>query len=323
MKKNKVLITGGAGFIGSSLASRLVNEGYRVTILDAMIPPYGGNMFNIADIKNKIRFVKGDVRDPKIIEELISGVDFVFHLAGQTGRNISMSDPVLDTQINSIGTLVVLSAIKKMKRKPKLIFSGSRGVIGQPIYLPVDEKHPENPRDIYGINKLAAEKYIFLFGKEYSFPVTVLRFNNVYGPRCQIRSNHYGTLNLFISYALQDKIMPIYGDGQQTRDYVYVDDVVDSLIKAIPQKGDGQMYFVGTGIGTSINKIAEIIEEKIPGSKHKFIAFPKELKSVDFPDFYSTSKKIEKELLWRPEVSVEKGIEKTIEFYKNNLKYYI
>ncbi|HVZ66630.1 MAG TPA: SDR family NAD(P)-dependent oxidoreductase [Patescibacteria group bacterium] len=323
MKKNKVLITGGAGFIGSSLARSLITLGFKVTILDAMIRPYGGNMFNIVDIKDKVTFIKADVRNKKTVKDLVGGVDFVFHLAAQTGRNISMKDPVFDTEINSIGTLVVLDAIRSLKKKPKFIFSGSRGVIGKPVYLPVDEKHPENPRDIYGINKLAAEKYSFLFGKEYGFPVTVLRFNNVYGPRCQIKSNHYGTVNLFISYALQKKTMPIYGNGLQTRDYVYIDDVVDSLIKAMDEKADNQMFFVGTGIATSILEIAKIIEKKIPGSKHKLVEFPKELKSVDFPEFYSTSKKIKDKLSWKPKVDMEEGINKTIDFYKENLKYYI
>ena len=237
----EILITGGAGFIGSNLATKLVKNGARVTILDAMIKPYGANEFNLKEIKHKITFIKGDIRSIQTVINVVDGKDFIFHLAGQTGRMISMEQPRLDTDINCLGTLAVLEAIRKQKKKPKLIFGSSRGVIGKPIYFPVDESHPTNPRDIYGINKLAAEKYCMLFGEQYDFGVTSLRLNNVYGPKCQIKSNHYGTINLFIAYALQNKILPIFGEGTQTRDYIYIDDVVDAFIKSMSSKVDGEI----------------------------------------------------------------------------------
>lgn len=319
----EILITGGAGFIGSTLAQRLVSMGSKVTILDAMIKPYGGNMFNIKSFQPQINFVRGDIRSENAINNIVDGKDFIFHLAGQTGRNISMENPLLDTTINSIGTLNVINAIKRMQKKPKLIFAGSRGVIGKPEYLPVDEDHVPKPRDVYGINKLAAEQYVLLYGSELGFGSTSLRLNNVYGPRCQIRSNHYGTVNLFISYALQNVTLPIYGSGEQTRDYVYVDDVVEAFIMSMSPKANGSFFFVGTGIPTSLLDIVEIIKKEIPSTEFKKIPFPDVLKSVDFPEFYSSSKKIQELLGWKANVSLAEGIKRTSSFYRSNLKHYL
>jgi len=319
----EVLITGGAGFIGSNLAEKLLEIGAKVTILDAMIAPYGSNKFNIKKIKQNSIFIKGDVRSPSVVNKCIAGKDFIFHLAGQTGRIISMNNPILDTSINCVGTLTVLNAIRNQKKKPKLIFAGSRGVIGKPKYLPVDEKHPQNPRDIYGINKLAAEQYSLLFGKNYEFAVTSLRLNNVYGPKCQIKSNHYGTINLFIAYALQNRVLPIYGDGEQARDYIYVTDVVDAFIKAMSPKADGEIFFVGTEKETPLIHIIDYIKKEIPTVRHKFVPFPIDLKSVDFKNFYSTSRKMKTILSWQPTVTIQQGIRKTIDFYQKNLTHYL
>lgn len=323
IKDSNILITGGSGFIGSNLAEALVKRGSNVTIFDLMLKPYGGNKFNISKIKNKIKFVNGDVRSKGNISRALEGSDIVYHLAAQTGRSISMENPKLDVDINLVGTLNVLEGIRKMKKKPKLIFAGSRGVIGKPEYLPVDEHHHENPRDVYGINKLAAENLVLLYGKEYGFHSTSLRLNNVYGPRCQVKSNHYGTVNLFISYALRNIVLPIYGTGEQTRDYIYVDDVVDAFIKAVSPKADGKYFFVGTGIPVSLIEIVDILKKYIPTTKAKLVPFPKTLKSVDFPEFYSTSEKITGILGWKPKISIEEGIFKTVEFYRKNLKHYV
>lgn len=323
IKNSNILITGGAGFIGSTLADRLVDQGAKVTIFDAMISPYGGNEFNISKIKKQIKFIQKDIRNDEELKKAIDGKDFIFHLAGQTGRSISMNDPVLDTNINLIGTMNVLNAIRLQKKKPKLVFASSRGVIGKPDYLPVDENHVPNPRDIYGINKLAAEKSVLLFGKEYEFGATALRLNNVYGPRCQIKSNHYGTINLFVSYSLRRMEMPIYGSGLQTRDYVYVDDVVDAFMLSMDKKANGEYYFVGTGVATSLLDVVKIIKKYIPESKHKKVEFPKDLKSVDFKEFYSTSKKIEEDLKWKAKIDIDSGIKMTIDFYKESLAHYL
>lgn len=320
---SEILVTGGAGFIGSNLAEALVKRNAKVTILDSLISPYGGNMFNLKKIKKKVKFVKGDVRSKRTVGKAVEGKDYIFHLAGQTGRVISMSKPRLDQDINSRGTLIILEEIRKQRKKPKIIFAGSRGSFGDPLYLPVDEKHPDVPRDIYGINKQTAEQYCLLFGREYGFGATSLRLNNVYGPHCQIKSNHYGTVNLFIAYALQNKDIPIYGTGKQTRDYVFVSDVVDAFVKSTSKKADNEMFIVGTGVSSSLNDVVNIIRKSIPDAKHKMVEYPQALKSVDFMEFYSTSTKIQQSLSWKPKIDLENGINKTIRFYKKNLKEYV
>ncbi len=319
----EILITGGAGFIGSNLAQMLVKKKARVTIVDVMIRPYGGNLYNLKDIADKITVVNEDVRKKTIVKKLIDGKDMVFHLAAQTGRVISMKKPWLDLEINCFSTLSILEEIRKKNKKAKLIFTSSRGVIGNPLYFPVDENHPTIPRDLYGAHKLLAEKYCFIYGREYGIGVTVLRFNNIYGPKCQVRSNHYGTINLFIRYALEKKALPIYGSGKQTRDYLYVSDAVNALMAVIDKKVNNEYFFVGSGKETTLLEIAQKIKKHIRSTTYHLVPYPKELESLDFERFSSSSKKIKKMLAWEPIVTLEDGIQKTVAYYKKYLPYYL
>ena len=319
----EILITGGAGFIGSTLAEALVKQGAKVTIIDAMIAPYGGNIFNIQSIKRKINFIHGDIRSKRLLRKLVEGKDFIYHLAGQTGRTISMEQPLLDASINIDGTLNVLDAMKKVNRKGKVIFASSRGVVGEPEYFPVDEKHPLRPKDVYGANKLVAEQYCLLYGREYGLRTTILRFNNIYGPRCQIRSNHYGTINLFIAYALQGKVLPVYGNGLQTRDYVYVTDAVSALSKALHKKADEQIFFVASNKEVSLLDIISSINKYIITTRYNLIPYPEKFGKIDFNRFFCSFDKINKTLDWSPKISIDNGIKKTIEYYKKNLKNYL
>lgn len=323
IKNSEILITGGAGFIGSNLAIELVKQDAKVTIVDSMLSPYGGNLFNLKCIKDKVSFVEGDVRSSDLIEKIVKGKDCVVHLAAQTGRLISMKNPSLDYEINCQGTLNVLNALKKENKTAKFIFSSSRGVIGKPMYLPVDENHPAQPRDMYGIHKLTAEYYCWLYAREYNIPIIILRFNNVYGPRCQIKSNHYGTINLFIAGALMNKVSFIYGDGAQTRDYVYIDDTVDAIIKSINSDVKDELYFVASGKEYSLLDIVSYIKKHIPEAAFSFKAFPEEFGNIDFHRFVSTSNKIKDDLGWESIIPLDLGIKKTIEFYRESLANYL
>ena len=236
MNGKNVLITGGLGFIGSNLAHRCVELGARVTLLDACLEPYGWNPANIEEIRTEVEFVKGDVRDRALLTRLIANQDVVFHLAGQVGREISIEQPELDVEVNCTGTINVLEACRVNGHRPKVVFAGSRGQIGEPITLPVDESHPQNPTDVYGIDKMAAEQYLLLYGKMYDLPVVSLRLNNVYGPRCQMHAGFYGILNWFMANAMTGKPITVYGEGTQTRDYVYISDVVDARSYAWPSR---------------------------------------------------------------------------------------
>jgi nucleoside-diphosphate-sugar epimerase len=317
------LITGGAGFIGSNLAHKLVELKAKVTILDAFLPPYGANLFNLYGIKKNIKLIRGDIRSVQTVEKAVKNQDIVIHLAAQTGRTISMSDPNLDTQINVVGTLNLLEAIRKLKRKPKLIFSSSRGVYGKPQKLPVDEITPTNPVDIYGTNKLTAEKYCLLYSQLYSIPTVIFRLNNIYGPRCQIKSNHYGTLNLFVAYALVNKQIPIYGRGDQTRDFLYIDDVVDAIIVACQKEKLSGVYMLGSGYEHSILEIIMILKKQFPLITYKFIKYPPGLNEIDPKKFRSKSNKFMKISGWKPKIEFETGIWRTVDYYRANIKKYL
>ena len=324
LNKKKVLITGGLGFIGSSIALRCVELGAHVTLLDACLEPYGWNFVNIEGFENKVKFVKGDVRNKETIEKLVHNVDIVFHLAAQVGREISMEKPWLDTEINCLGTLNVLEAVRKLSPVPRIIYAGSRGQVGEPIYLPVDEKHPDQPTDIYGINKLAAEKYLFLYHKVYGIPVVSLRLNNVYGPRCQMHAGFYGILNWFMSNAMRDIPITVYGKGTQTRDYVYIDDVVDAFIRvALSEKAIGEMFYVGSGVETVFLDMVKEVVRAVGKGKIVHVPFPGSREKIDIKRFVVSTQKLNNYVGWKPKIDLKTGVDITYQFYQKYLKKYL
>lgn len=329
LKGSSVLVTGGLGFIGSNLILKLVEMGAEVTILDAMLPQYGSNVKNIEGVKDKVSIVVGDVRDSAIVSECVKAKDYIFHLAAQVDRTISIDDPIIDVEINLKGTLNVLEACRKQNGAAKVIYAGSRAEVGNPINLPVNENHPTNPNDIYGVDKLAAEKYCFVYHKAYGMPATSLRLGNVYGPRGQLKNTQYGVVNLFIRYALSNQPIPIWGDGQQTRDCVYVEDVVDAfLLAAASERSIGEVFMVGSGTEISLLDTAKVIIEavtKLTGAKTTYIhkPFPGVLRNVDVPRFAIDFSKIQQYLGWLPRTDFAVGINKTVRFYKNKLQYYL
>ena len=323
-KDQRILITGGLGFIGSSIAHRVVALGGRVTLLDACLDPYGWNPANILEIKERIRFIKGDIRDQALIETLTSESDIVFHMAAQVGREISMEKPVLDTEVNCIGTLYMLEAARSMTSAPKIIFAGSRGQVGEPQTLPVDESHPDHPTDIYGINKLAAEQYCLLYHHVYDIPVTSLRLNNVYGPRCQMHAGFYGILNWFMSNAMQGKPITVYGEGDQTRDYVYIDDVVDAFVRvAVSENTNGHMYYVGSGIETVFMDMVHEIVRAVGRGEIVHVPFPESRRKIDIKRFVVSTEALNRAAGWQAKTDLSEGMEKTVQFYKQNLDLYL
>ena len=319
-----VLITGGLGFIGSNIAHKLVEYGSNVTILDACLEPYGWNYANIREIRTKVNFIKADIRDKKLMKELVKEKDLIFHLAAQVGREISMENPKLDTQINCEGTLNLLEACRINNLNAKIVYAGSRGQIGEPKYIPVDEKHPCEPTDIYGINKLAAEKYLFLYSQVYGFPVVSLRLNNVYGPRCQMHNGFYGILNWFIANAMTDKPITVYGEGLQTRDYVYIDDVVDAFLRAgISERANNQMFFVGSGVETVFLDMVKEVVRAVGKGKIVHVPFPESREKIDIKRFVVTYNKINQILEWEPKYDLRTGIKKTVDFYLERFEAYM
>lgn len=320
----RALIIGGLGFIGSNLAHRLVGLGAEVTILDACLDPYGWNVANLDGIDDQVRLIVGDVRNFDLLRSLVRDQDLIFNFAGQVGRTISIENPWLDTDINCIGALNVLEACRRYNPSAKVIFSGSRGQVGEPVYLPVDEDHPDNPTDIYGINKLAVEQYHLLYHRVHGLRTVSLRFNNVYGPRCQMKHGHYGVVNLFIRYAMTGQPIPVYGDGTQTRDYIYIDDVVDAVLLAAQRaEADGEVFLVGSGREVVFRDMVRLVIESVGRGEYVHVPFPPDLAKIDIDRFVISFAKLQRLLGWAPRVDLDEGLRCTAAFYRERLPLYL
>ncbi|MCS7281557.1 MAG: GDP-mannose 4,6-dehydratase [Desulfobacterota bacterium] len=316
-KDKEVLITGGLGFIGSNLAIELVKYGAKVTIVDNMLPRQGGNLFNIHEIEDKVKVNFSDVRNQLSMNHLVKGKDYVFHLAGQVNHVDSMRNPIQDLEINCLGTLVLLEALRHNNRNAKVIFAGTRGEYGKSVRLPVDEDHPTNPKGIYAVTNLTAEKMVLVYHEIFGIKGVCLRITNTYGPRHQMQHDEYGVLNWFIRKAMDDDVVPVFGDGKILRDFLYVEDLVECmLITALTEEAYGMVFNVGTGIPVSFIELAKKIVEIVGSGRVEFREFTKERKEVEPGDYYADISRIKKVVKWEPKTSLEEGIRKTVEFYR-------
>lgn len=322
-KGKEVLVTGGLGFIGSNLCIELVKMGAHVTIVDNMLPRQGGNLFNIKDIEDKVRVNFSDVRNSLSMNHLVKGKDFVFHLAGQVNHVDSMRNPIQDLEINCRGTLVLLEALRHHNTSAKVIFAGTRGEYGSSVKLPVDEDHPTNPKGIYAVTNLTAEKMVIVYDDIFGIKGVCLRITNTYGPRHQMAHDEYGVFNWFIRKAIDDEEIPVFGDGRILRDFLYVDDLVDCLITvAATDDAYGEVFNVGTGVPVSFIELANKIVEIAGTGRARFTEFTQERKEVEPGDYYADITKIKRFTGWRPRVSLEDGIARTIEYYRKYKKEY-
>lgn len=319
----RVLVTGGLGFIGSNLSVRLVELGARVTIVDNMMPRLGGNLFNVKEITDHIQINFSDVRDEHSMDYLVKNQDLIFHLAGQVNHVDSIRNPIQDLDINCRGTLVLLESCRKYNQEVKVIFSGTRGEYGASVKLPVGEDHPTNPKGIYAVTNLSAEKMVLVYDDVHKISGTCLRITNTYGPRHQMTHDEYGVLNWFIRKAIDDELIPVFGDGHILRDFLYVDDLVDCFLQvAAYPAAFGEVFNVGTGIPISFIDLAKKIVEVAGSGKVAFTEFTKERKEVEPGDYYTDISKVRKVVGWTPKTDLSEGLKKTIEFYRKYKKEY-
>ncbi len=318
-----VLITGGAGFIGANLARRLVNEGADVTIIDSLIPEYGGNLANLEGIRDKIHLNIADVRDPHAMRQLVQGRDFLFNLAGQTSHMDSMSDPFTDLDINAKAQLSILEACRAQNPAVKIVFAGTRQIYGRPDYLPVDEAHPIRPVDINGIHKVAGEWYHTLYTTVYGVQSTVLRLTNTYGPCMRIKDARQTFVGVWVRLALEGKPFEVWG-GQQLRDFTYVDDCVDAiLLAAAHPRANGRVYNLGGDSVVSLRELADLLTDLHPDVSYILREFPAERKKIDIGDYYSNDARIREELGWQTKTSLRDGLVKTLAYFKPRLNQYL
>jgi UDP-glucose 4-epimerase len=321
---SKVLVTGGLGFIGSNLACRLVELGAEVTIIDSLIPEYGGNHFNIDGIASLVDVHIADIRDSDVIEHLIVGKDYLFNLAAQTSHSGSMRDPKADLEINALAQLSILECCRKYNPHIKIVFSSTRQVYGVPQYLPVDELHPVQPVDVNGINKLSGEWYHLLYKKVYNIDASVIRMTNVYGPRMRVKDARQTFLGIWIKNLIDGKPIDVFGDGLQIRDFNYVDDVVLALLNVVSSpKASGELFNIGSpGDRMNLKSLAELLIKIHGHGTYNLVEFPPARKAIDIGNYYTNHSKISEELGWKVRVSFEEGLSKTLKFYTENKKYY-
>lgn len=319
----KVLITGGAGFIGSNLAHSLVGLGANVTLVDSLVPEYGGNLFNIEALKNKVRLNISDVRDQHSMRYLVQGQDYLFNLAGQTSHLDSMRDPETDLEINCRAQLSILEACRNHNPGVKIIFASTRQIYGKPVYVPVDEKHPLNPVDVNGVNKMAGEAFHILYNNVHGIRACALRLTNTIGPRMRVKDARQTFLGIWIRLLLENKPFEVWG-GEQLRDFTFVDDAVNAfLAAAASEKSDGRVYNVGGDKSVSLSELAKLLVEVNGGGKYVVRDYPNERKAIDIGDYYADFSRIKTELGWRPGVTLRSALERTLAYYKEHLANYV
>lgn len=318
-----ILITGGLGFIGSSLAKRLVQLNAQVTLVDSLIPLYGGNLFNVHDVKDRVTININDVRDPYAMAYLIKGKDFLFNLAGQTSHVDSMTDPQTDLDINASAQLSILEACRKHNPDVRIVFASTRQLYGKPEYLPVNEQHPIRPIDVNGINKLAGEWYHLLYNNVYKIRSCALRLTNTYGPGMRVKDARQTFLGIWLRNLIEGVPIKVFGDGLQLRDFNYVDDVVEAfLIAAVNPKAYGEVFNLGSTQYISLKDLAALLIEVFQGGTYKIVPFPSKLKAIDIGNYYSDYTKINQSLGWSPHVFLRDGLKQTIEYYIQNRTHY-
>ena len=318
-----VLVTGGLGFIGSALARRLVELGAKVTLVDSLIPEYGGNLFNIHDIRDRVIVDLTDVRDTAAMSSLIRKRQFLFNLAGQTSHLDSMIDPVTDLNINAAAQLHILEACRLHNRDLKIVFASTRQVYGRPQYLPVDEKHPIDPIDVNGINKLAGEWYHLLYNDVYRIRGCALRLTNTYGPGMRVKDARQTFLGIWIRRLIDQKPIQIFGSGTQRRDFNFVTDVVDALLRAAASDdANGQVFNLGHQEHVSLQELTALFVKLNGSGNYELVPFPDDRKAIDIGDYYADFRKIDKLLGWSPQVGLENGLGRTLDFYRANRAHY-
>jgi UDP-glucose 4-epimerase len=323
-KGRSALITGGLGFIGSNLARRLVEIGVEVSVLDALMPEQGGNQHNLRDLLGRVEIHTADMRDQRVVNHLVGGVDYIFNLAGSVSHLESMQQPLRDLELNCAAHVTLLEACRNFNPHVKVVFTSTRQVYGKPVYLPLDEQHRVAPLDVNGINKLAAEHYHLLYQRVYGTRTVCLRLTNTYGPRQLIHHNRQGFIAWFIRQAIEGGVIELYGEGRQRRDMNYVDDVVEALLLAgASEAAEGEVYNLGGDEPVSLAELAEELISITGRGAVRMVPFPPERQLIDVGNTHSSFAKIESALGWRPTTPLRDGLRRTVEFYERHRAHYL
>jgi UDP-glucose 4-epimerase len=319
----RVLITGGLGFIGSTLARRLVDCGASVVLVDSLVPEYGGNPLNIQGLEDRLRVNISDVRDEHSFRCLLQGQDYLFNLAGQTSHMDSMRDPFTDLEINCRSQLSILEACRHHNPAVKIVFASTRQLYGKPDYLPVDEKHLLRPVDVNGVNKMAGESFHILYNNVYGVAACALRLGNTYGPRMRIKDARQTFLGIWIRLLLENKPFEIW-EGGQLRDFTFVDDAVEAfLAAAAAPESAGRVFNVGGHGPISLKELGDLLLAVAGGGAYVERSFPEERKRIDIGDYYADDARIRSVLGWEARTGLREGLARTIAYYREHLPHYV
>jgi UDP-glucose 4-epimerase len=318
-----VLVTGGLGFIGSNLARSVLALGARVTVVDNLMPEYGGNRRNLAGVASRMRVHIADVRDWPRLPELVRGQDYLFNLAGQTSHMDSMTDPQTDLDINCRAQLAILEACRRHNPDIRIVFASTRQIYGRPDYLPVDESHPLRPVDVNGINKIAGESFHLLYSRVHGIAATALRLTNTIGPRMRIKDARQTFVGVWIRRLLEGHPIEVWGGGQW-RDFTYVDDAVEAfLLSAARPEAVGAVYNLGGPPPVTLQRLAELLVGINRGGEYVVREFPGDRKKIDIGDYYADDRLIRRQLGWQPRTNLRTALARTVEFYRRELKYFL
>ncbi len=319
----RILITGGLGFIGSTLARRLVDCGAEVTIVDSLIPDYGGNLYNVEGIRDRVQVNVSDVRDTHSLRHLVSNKHFLFNLAGQTSHLDSMTNPMPDLEINCQAQLSILETCRASNPKIKIVFASTRQIYGRPNHLPVPETHPLNPVDVNGINKMAGERYHLLYNDVYGIQATALRLTNTIGPRMRVKDARQTFVGVWVRQLLEGNPISVWG-GKQLRDFTDVEDAVDAFLMAAASSAtNGQVYNLGGSEVIDLDSLARLMVEVHGSGNYETKEFPPERRVIDVGDYYADFSKIREQLGWVPKRSLRETIETTLAYFRDSLPNYL
>lgn len=323
-RNRRVMVTGGLGFIGSNLARQLAELGADVLLVDSLIPDYGGNLFNIAGIEQRVRVNVADVRQATTMNYLVRDREIIFNLAGQVSHIDSMRDPETDLDINCRSQLTLLEACRRHNPEAKVVYASTRQIYGRPDRLPVDETQLVRPTDINGINKAAGEQYHLVYNNVFGVRACSLRLTNIYGPRQLIRHNRQGFIGWFIRLALDGQEIQIFGDGSQIRDFVYVDDAADAFLRAgATDRVNGLALNVGGHEHLTHKELVETLIRVAGSGRVRYVEWPEEKKKIDIGSFYSDSTRFRAATGWQPTIDIREGLARTMAFYRGAREHYV
>ncbi len=314
-RQKRVLVTGGLGFIGLNLVQRLLEMGADVTVMDNFMPAEISKP--MAELFARIRLTMADIRDAEKMERLVKGQDIIFNLAGKSGAADSNKTPINDLDINCRGHLTILEACRLFNPGVTIVFPSSRLVYGKPRYLPVDENHPLAPESIYAAHKLAVENYHLIYSRLYGLNCSVLRISNPYGPMQSGDSRAYGIVNSFIKTAAAGGVITIFGEGEQTRDYLFVADLADAFFRAAwKDEARGRIYNIGDTNAVSLRELAELAVSAAGRGEILKVPWPEEYKAIETGDYLSDTCLAQKDLGWHPLTGLKDGVDRTVAFYR-------